>query len=61
MLQESDITRHQRGGGEAEHLPERKVPRHHRQDGADGQIADETFLRAGVDDFVGQEFLPFPA
>ena len=57
MLQEADITRHQRGSGEAKHLPEGKVPGHHGENGSDGPVADETLLSSCIDDFVGQEAL----
>ena len=57
VLQQSDVAGHERRSGEAEDLPEGKVPGHHGENRADGTVADETFLGAGFDDFVGQKFL----
>jgi hypothetical protein len=34
VLQQSDVAGRQRGRGEADDLPERKIPRHHRQHSA---------------------------
>ena len=56
VLEQSDVSGHQRGGGETKHLPERKVPRHHRQNGAHRLIADVTLLRLGLDRLVGEVF-----
>ena len=44
VLEQSDVAGHQRGSGEAKHLPEGEVPRHDGENGADGAIADEAFL-----------------
>ena len=55
MLQQADITRHQGRSGKADHLPERKIPRHHCQYRPDGQISNKTLLRSRVDHFVGQK------
>ena len=41
VLEQSDISRHERGRGEAEHLPEGKVPGHDRQHRPDRLVADE--------------------
>ena len=38
-----------------EHLPERKVPRHDGQDGANRQIADEAALRSSLHNLIGQK------
>ena len=43
------------GRGEAEHLPERKIPRHHRQHRPDGLVADEAAPAAGIHRLVGQQ------
>ena len=43
------------GASEAEDLPERKIPGHHRQNRSDRLIADETALGARLHCFVGQE------
>src|SRR5438876_5423203 len=55
MLQESDIACHQRRRRKAKHLPERKIPRHHRQNRTDRQIPDEAFLGSSIYYFVRQE------
>src|SRR5262249_24777339 len=55
MLQQADVARHQRGRGEAEDLPERKVPGHDRQDRADRLVADKAARGAGGGFFVGKK------
>ena len=40
VLEQPDVAGHQRRRGEAEHLPERKVPRHDRQHDAERLVAD---------------------
>ena len=41
VLEQADVAGHQRGRGEPDHLPERKVPGHDSQHGAERQGADE--------------------
>ena len=41
VLEQPDVARHQRGRGEAEHLPVREVPRHDRQHRAERLVAGE--------------------
>ena len=40
VLEEADVAGHQRRRGEAEHLPEREVPRHDREHDAERLVAD---------------------
>ena len=54
MLEQADVAGHESGSGEADDLPERIVPGHDGEDGADGTVADEAFFGAGFDDFVGE-------
>ena len=51
-LSSADVAGHQRRRGEADHLPEREVPGHHRQHRAERLIADRVARRAAgaVDD-----------
>ncbi len=53
MLEQSDVARHERGGGEAHDLPEREVPRHHGEDDAERPVADQRAGGARVVDVVG--------
>jgi hypothetical protein len=46
MLEHAAVARHQARRGEAEHLPEREVPRHHREHDAERIEVDEGLLRA---------------
>ena len=57
VLQHHRITRHQRRRGSPEHLPEGKIPRHHRQHHAQGVIRDIAFTRIGFHGFVAQIIL----
>ena len=54
MLQHRAVAGHQRRGDEAEHLPEREIPRHDRQHDADRVEGDEHFGTAEVDRLVGK-------
>ena len=49
MFQNTSITRHQRGSGEADHLKEWKIPRHHTQHDANRIIGNIAFVRIGLD------------
>ncbi len=49
VLQDADVARHERRRGEAQHLPEREVPRHHRQHAAERVIAHEAPRGVGRD------------
>ena len=55
VLEQADVAGHQRRRGEAEHLPEREVPRHHRQHRADRLVGHPALRGAGLDRLVGQE------
>jgi len=44
------------GAAKRNDLPEREVPGHNGEDGADGTVADEAFFGSSVDDFVSQDF-----
>ncbi|CAO0831782.1 hypothetical protein SMICM17S_09809 [Streptomyces microflavus] len=63
VLEEAYVARHQRGGGEAHHLPEREVPRHHGEDDTERAVADQgpggTGVRhvGGVRVLVGEQAL----
>ena len=57
VLQEHAVAGHQRGRGGAEHLPEREIPRHHREHDADRIEGDERFAAADVGRLVGEIFL----
>ena len=54
MLQQRAVAGHQRRRGEAEHLPEREIPRHHREHDADRVEGDERFGPADVGRLVGE-------
>ena len=60
VLQQPDVARHQRGRGEPDHLPQREVPRHHREHRSERLVAH---VRAGRADrgrvgrFVGEHRL----
>jgi hypothetical protein len=64
VLEQCRVPRHQRGRGEADHLPEREVPRHHGQHRAERPIADHRGLGSGVggvgrgDPLVGEQCRP---
>ena len=45
VLQQPDVARHERGGGEAEHLPVGEVPRHDREHRAERLVAGEHLRR----------------
>ena len=55
MLEQADIARHEGGRGEAEYLPEREIPGHHGEHGADRLIADEGAAGTRVYGLVGQQ------
>ncbi len=57
VLEQSDVARHERGGGEAHDLPEREVPRHHGEDDAERPVADQRAGGARVVDVVGVRVL----
>ena len=48
VLEQHDVAGHQRGRGEPEDLPERKVPRHHREDRTERLVADEALGRRAL-------------
>jgi hypothetical protein len=54
MLQKADVAGHQSWREEADHLPERIVPRHDGEHWAQGKIPDKALRGAGMDDFVGE-------
>ncbi|MNV69538.1 hypothetical protein D3C71_1624530 [compost metagenome] len=49
MLEQRDIAGHQARCQEADHLPEREIPRHHGQHATDGLVGDVAALRFGGD------------
>ncbi len=57
MLQQSYVSCHQRRGRKSQHLPEGKIPRHHRQHSTERLVADVTAARRRFHDFVGKKFL----
>ena len=57
VLEQAHVARHQRGREKAEDLPERKIPRHHGEHGADGLIADEARGTAEIDRLIGEQAL----
>ena len=57
MLQEADVPRHERRGGEAEDLPEGEVPGHDGEHRPERQEADERARRARLHLLVGEEAL----
>jgi hypothetical protein len=57
MLEERSVARHQRGGGKSEDLPEREVPRHHREHDTERIEGDECFLAIKIHRLVGEIFV----
>ena len=57
MLQEPDVAGHQSWSREADDLPEWKIPRHHRQDGSKGLVADVTPASGRLDYFIEEKAL----
>ncbi len=57
VLEQAHVAGHERRRGEAEHLPEGKIPGHHGEHGADRLVADEGAAGTGVDRLVGQQAL----
>ena len=57
MLEHCRVACHQRRGGEAEDLPEREVPGHHREHDADRIESDEALAGLGLHRLAGEEFL----
>ena len=57
MLEQPDVARHERRRGEADHLPERKIPRHHREHDAERLEGDVAALAFDVDRLVGEKAL----
>jgi hypothetical protein len=55
MLQHRRVARHEAGGGEAEHLPERKIPRHHGEHDAQRPEGDDALARIGLHGFVREK------
>lgn len=53
MLEEPRVAGHQRGGGEADHLPDGVVPRHHRQHHAQ-RLVGRVGVRSADDTRIGQ-------
>ena len=54
VLEHGHVAGHQRRCQEAEHLPDREIPRHHRQHAADGLVGDVAARGIGADGLVGQ-------
>ena len=48
VFEQADVTRHERRRGETEHLPERKIPGHDREDGADRFVTNVTARCVGL-------------
>src|SRR5207249_612465 len=57
VLEDGDVAGHQRGCGEAEDLPEGKVPGHDGQDRAEGFVADVGAAGVGGNDLGAEEGL----
>ena len=57
MLQQTDVPRHQRRGGKAKHLPEGKIPGHHREYHAERLKMDEALRGIRFDHLIGEMFL----
>ncbi len=61
VLEQRGVAGHEGGGCEADDLPEREVPRHHGEDGAERPVAHQGPRRPGVPDvgvvgvFVGEQ------
>src|SRR5208282_5255951 len=55
VLEQPDVAGHERRSSEANHLPERKVPRHDGENGADRPVANKTFLGPGIKYFICQK------
>ena len=55
MLEQRRIAGHERRRGEADDLPEREVPRHHREDDAERLVRDVALLRRRLHDLGGEE------
>jgi hypothetical protein len=58
VLQQHRVARHEGRRPEAKELPERKIPRHHRQDRAEGLVGHVARLGVGLDGLVRQEVGP---
>src|SRR5687768_1963625 len=57
MLEQSNIARHEGGRGEAQHLPEGEVPRHHGQDHTHRLVMNVAAGRIGLHYLISQEAL----
>ena len=57
MLQQPYISRHQRRRDETKNLPERIVPRHHRQNRAQRKVAHKALASRNVRRFIRQKLL----
>ena len=57
MLEQGHIAGHQRRGEETEHLPEREIPRHHRQHAAQRLMPHIAAAGLGGDRLIGQHRL----
>ena len=55
MLQQADVSRHQCRNRKTKHLPERKIPGHHRQYRAQRKVANVAALRSRLHNFIRQE------
>ena len=55
MLEQPHVARHQGRSGKAHQLPEREVPRHHREDRPQRQVADVALVGIGLDLLVGEK------
>ncbi len=55
VLQQPDVAGHQARRDEAKHLPEGKIPGHHRQHGPQRLVANVTADRLGLHRLVGQQ------
>ncbi len=56
VLEHGAVAGHERRRGEAEDLPEREVPRHHREHDAERVVGDEGLRPAEVDRLAGEVF-----
>ena len=55
MLEQANVAGRDGRRGEPNHLPERKIPRHHGEHHADRLECDEAALARDVDGFVGEK------
>src|SRR5439155_22881077 len=55
VFEKANVPGHQSGRGKSKHLPERKIPRHDRQDRSHRLIMNVAATRVGLRDFILQK------